>query len=229
MPDKPTPVSLGDLELTAHPGGGPRERLAQQMVVDEVHVYKSTRQLYLLSGGQVVRRYDVAFGPAYRDGHKQRQGDNRTPEGRYTIVNHNPNSRFYRSIKISYPNANDRASAGKRGVGAGDWIMVHGLGSERSWIGEDHVRSDWTQGCIAVTNEEMDEIYAQVKDGTPITIFDVSVKPPHARATPPRKKEVAPSRHDAAPTRRRPKATRPKTPSRPAPQSAFSSTSPFGF
>jgi murein L,D-transpeptidase YafK len=119
--------------------------------------------MLILRGESVLRIYRVALGrdPA---GHKQQEGDGRTPEGNYTIDRRNPNSRYHLSLRISYPNAADRARAAELGVEPGGDIMIHGLkdGQPRN--------DDWTQGCIAVTDSEMDEIWALVPEGTPIRI-----------------------------------------------------------
>lgn len=131
---------------------------------DEVVVDKSDRQLYLLRRGRVIARIPVALGFA-PDGHKQRQGDGRTPEGRYVLDWRNPNSKFYRSIHISYPSAADRAHAERRGVPPGGDIFIHGTPA-----GPKFVSVDWTAGCIAVSNTAMDLIWNRVPDGTPITI-----------------------------------------------------------
>ena len=119
--------------------------------------------MLLLRGDSILRSYRVALGsdPA---GHKQREGDGRTPEGRYTIDRRNPKSRYHLSLHISYPNEADRARAAALGVDPGGDIMIHGL--------KDGVQpeGDWTRGCIAVTDAEMDEIWALVPDGTAIHI-----------------------------------------------------------
>jgi murein L,D-transpeptidase YafK len=119
--------------------------------------------MLLLRGQSILRAYRIALG---RDpvGHKQREGDGKTPEGRYLIDRRNPKSRYHLSLRISYPNAADTARAEAAGVPPGGDIMIHGLkdGERRE--------GDWTQGCIAVTNEEMDEIWSLVAEGTEIWI-----------------------------------------------------------
>ncbi|HKA02208.1 MAG TPA: L,D-transpeptidase family protein [Candidatus Solibacter sp.] len=119
--------------------------------------------MLLLRGNVILRQYRIALG---RDpiGHKQQEGDGRTPEGHYVIDRRNPKSRFYLALHISYPNADDVERAQAAGVPPGSDIMIHGLkdGERRD--------EDWTQGCIAVTDEEMDEIWCLVPDGTPIVI-----------------------------------------------------------
>lgn len=133
--------------------------------VDQVIVDKSDRRLDLLEDGVVVASFPVALGGS-PIGHKEREGDERTPEGSYVLDGRNPNSRFYLSIHISYPNAADTARARAAGVSPGGDIMIHGYRS--SWL--RLLRYDWTDGCIAVSNADMDVIWATVPDGTPILI-----------------------------------------------------------
>lgn len=137
---------------------------------DKVVVHKAARRLLLLRNGEVVKSYRIALGqnPA---GPKQRQGDGRTPEGRYSLDWRNPESRFYRSIHVSYPSARDISRARQRGLPPGGNIMIHGLPEGLEVIGATHAKWDWTDGCIAVTNAEMDEIWSRVEDGTPIQIL----------------------------------------------------------
>lgn len=137
--------------------------------VDRVLVQKAARQLTLLSNGEPVRTYRVSLG-GNPVGHKQQVGDERTPEGLYTISARNPNSSFHRSLQISYPNAHDRARARAAGVDPGGLIMIHGIRNGLGWVGVLHRTFDWTNGCIAVTNGEMDEIWEFVTVGTPIEI-----------------------------------------------------------
>ncbi len=137
--------------------------------IDQVVVVKSQRTLTLLSKGKVVRSYKVALG-GDPIGAKQEQGDHKTPEGRYVLDRRNPNSRFYKSIHISYPDEQDRQRAAQRGVNPGGDVMIHGLPNGFGWLGAAHRAMDWTDGCIAVTDKEMDEIWELVRDGTPIEI-----------------------------------------------------------
>lgn len=136
---------------------------------DRVLVLKAKRKLYLLREGQVLRRYRVALGRAPQ-GTKTKEGDGRTPEGVYRLDWRNPDSRFYRSIHISYPDESDRRRAAARGVPPGGDIMIHGLPSHLEGFEATHARRDWTDGCIAVTNREIDEIWSLVEDGTIIEI-----------------------------------------------------------
>ena len=137
--------------------------------IDRVVVYKQQRKLVLLSRGKEIKTYRVALGgdPV---GPKQKEGDNRTPEGSYIIDYQNPKSRFYKSFHISYPSPQDRAAAEKLGVKPGGDIMIHGLPKDYAWVGKAHVLHDWTAGCIAVTNQEMDELWSLIRIGTPVDI-----------------------------------------------------------
>jgi len=137
--------------------------------VDRVVVYKHERKLVLLSQGKELRSYKVALG-GEPIGPKTQQGDHRTPEGLYVLDARNPNSRFYKAFHISYPNPKDIAAAKKLGSSPGGDIMLHGLAKEYAWMGKAHLLHDWTDGCIAVTNEEMDELWRLVRVGTSIEI-----------------------------------------------------------
>ncbi|HEU4431363.1 MAG TPA: L,D-transpeptidase family protein [Myxococcota bacterium] len=132
-------------------------------------VEKRARRLTLWFAGYPVREYRVALG---RDpvGAKRRAGDGRTPEGVYTIDWRNADSEFHRALHISYPNAGEVRSAREAGADAGGEIMIHGLPEDAGWMGSEHARWDWTDGCVAVSNEEIDEIWKLVADGTPIEI-----------------------------------------------------------
>jgi murein L,D-transpeptidase YafK len=141
---------------------GPRD-------IDRVVVLKSERRLVLMRGESVVRVFSVALG-RYPTGPKRRAGDARTPEGAYELDYKLEDSAFYRAIHISYPNAQDRARARAEGVDPGGKIMIHGLPNDRTAGYVGHPRIDWTQGCIAVTNAEMDELWRLVEIGTPIEI-----------------------------------------------------------
>ena len=136
---------------------------------DRVLVVKSEARLYLQRNGAVFRQYHIALGRRPK-GHKQRQGDHRTPEGRYSLDLKNPGSRFYKSIRISYPDAADRVRARQAGVHPGGWIMIHGQPNGYGHLAPITQRTNWTDGCIAVTDEEMDEIWQAVDVGTPIEI-----------------------------------------------------------
>ncbi len=132
--------------------------------VTRVVVFKEERRMYLMHGDTALRGFDFELGFA-PTGHKVVEGDGRTPEGRYRIDRRNPNSSFHLSIGINYPNADDMARARALGRSPGGDIFIHGTPSR---IGG---RDDWTWGCIAVTDREMEDIYAMVRDGTVIDIY----------------------------------------------------------
>lgn len=136
---------------------------------DRIVVLKSKRQLELYASGMLLKSYVVSLG-SHPDGPKQQEGDKRTPEGLYAVELHKPLSAFHRALKVSYPSPDDRLAAAKRGVAPGGEIMIHGLRNGLGFIGRLHRRLDWTAGCIAVTNPEIDEIYRVVPDDTPIEI-----------------------------------------------------------
>lgn len=156
------PVLVAAVMVTAPAG-------ASAGYADHVVVDKSERTLYLMRDGEVIKSYRVALGRIPR-GPKTVEGDGRTPEGSYIFDARRDDSRFYRSLRISYPNPTDRARSSARGMPAGGQIMVHGMAPELERWGADHYLFNWTEGCIAVTNEEMDEIWASVQLGTRIEI-----------------------------------------------------------
>ena len=138
---------------------------------DYVVVKKSERKLYLYRGAEILKTYRIALGKQ-PDGHKIREGDSRTPEGIYVLDWRNPNSKFYRSIHVSYPSKSDFRDARERGDSPGGAIMIHGQPS--SWVEKTKLlfnQDDWTEGCIAVQDHEMDEIWNAVDDGTIIEII----------------------------------------------------------
>ena len=139
---------------------------------DKVVVKKSERKLQLIQNGEVLREYRIALGDRPR-GHKMRQGDERTPEGDYILDWRNPNSRFHKSIHVSYPNSRDLRFARFMGADAGGMIMIHGQPNHirSAKIKAEYKTRDWTDGCIAVQNHEMDEIWRTVRNGTPIKIM----------------------------------------------------------
>jgi murein L,D-transpeptidase YafK len=138
-------------------------------LADKILIEKSARKLTLLRNNLPIRSYRVALGgqPA---GPKQCQGDNRTPEGAYIVDRRNRNSQYHRSLHITYPNSNDKIAARKLRCKPGGDIFIHGLPNSRGWLGKVHAEHDWTLGCIAVTNEEIEEIWRLVPDGTPVEI-----------------------------------------------------------
>ena len=142
---------------------------APLVVADSVLVVKSERKLYLLKNGEVLRAFDVALGLMPR-GPKEREGDSRTPEGKYFLETRNADSNFFLSIKVSYPNAADRARAAKMGVDPGGQIMIHGWPNEPKRDPAYYRSSDWTDGCIAVSNSDMVDIWLMTRESTPIEI-----------------------------------------------------------
>ncbi len=136
---------------------------------DKVLIEKKERRLTLLSKGEVIKSYKIALG-GNPVGPKERQGDNKTPEGTYTIDSRNRNSGYHLSLHISYPNDKDKMRAKELGVSPGGDIMIHGIKNGLSWIGTLHAEIDWTKGCIAVTDQEMEEIYRLVPNGTIVEI-----------------------------------------------------------
>ena len=143
--------------------------LGQIAQADRVLVLKKAHTLQLLRRDNVIKTYKVALG-GDPIGPKTRQGDHKTPEGIYILNFRNSHSQFYKSIHISYPNARDREQARRKGVLPGGDVFVHGLPNGYSAVGAAHRLKDWTDGCIAVTDAEIDEIWNAVADGTPIEI-----------------------------------------------------------
>ena len=132
--------------------------------ITQVEVHKADRKMYLLPNGQVLHTYNIQLG-GVPDGKKQFEGDKKTPEGAYFISHRNPNSTYHLSLGISYPNDDDRAFAKDNDEKPGGDIFIHG---QPGWT---KVKGDWTVGCIAVPDRQMEDIYAMVKPGTPINIF----------------------------------------------------------
>jgi murein L,D-transpeptidase YafK len=148
---------------------GCRNKFAPLSTADAILVTKHTHTLTLLRGGQPIKQYHVALGRGGL-GPKQQAGDNKVPEGAYTIVGRNPHSAFYRSLRVGYPTPQQVAAAHTRGLDPGGDIMIHGIRDGLGWLGPAHRFLDWTKGCIAVTDSEMDEIWEAVPNGTPIQI-----------------------------------------------------------
>ena len=123
----------------------------------------------LISQGEVLKSYKIALG-GNPIGHKERQGDNKTPEGTYVIDARNRDSRFHLSLRISYPNERDKKRAKELGVSPGGDIMIHGIKNGLSWVGNAHSGIDWTKGCIAVTDQEIEEIDKLAPNGTIVEI-----------------------------------------------------------
>jgi tetratricopeptide (TPR) repeat protein len=141
----------------------------QRGPVDRILIEKQERRLTLISKGKVLKTYQIALG-GNPNGPKERQGDNKTPEGTYVIDSRNKNSRYHLSLHISYPNEKDRKRAKELGVSPGGDIMIHGIKNGFSWVGDLHAEVDWTKGCIAVTDEEIEEINKLAPNGTTVEI-----------------------------------------------------------
>jgi murein L,D-transpeptidase YafK len=147
------------------------ERLISSGIqADYVLVEKSLKHLTLFNDERPIKTYDVALGRNPK-GPKLTEGDLRTPEGRYIIDSRNPDSKYHLSLHISYPNEVDLQITEIAGVSPGGNITIHGTGEEYAWMGDFHDVVDWTNGCIAVTNEEIEEIWKLVPDGTRIEII----------------------------------------------------------
>jgi len=134
-----------------------------------IKVYKNKRLMQVYNRSTLVKTYKISLGKQPL-GHKQFEGDNKTPEGTYYINGKNPNSLYHKNLGISYPNKNDKSFAKKHKKSAGGLIKIHGLPNGKGKIGKLHLMYDWTHGCIAVTNKEIDEIYAATKVGVKIII-----------------------------------------------------------
>ena len=153
----------GSVSADTPPTGGGPDR------ADDVVVDKSDRKLYLYKAGRVLREFDVSLG-LVPVGPKQREGDFRTPEGKYWLDARNANSDFFLSIHVSYPDESDRARAEAQGVDPGGQIMIHGLPNEPKYDLRRYQSTDWTDGCIAVSNSDMVDIWLMTRESTPIEI-----------------------------------------------------------
>ena len=171
------------LALWALAGAMTAQQQAAPQKADSILILKKDHLMGLIAGGKVIRTYKVALGqgglPPQRQGPvagdpglapKVRQGDGRTPEGHYIIDAKYANSEYHKALHISYPNAEDRKRAAKLGISPGGSILIHGLPNGKGYIGAAHRLYDWTLGCIAVTDEEIDEVWNLVPVGTPVEI-----------------------------------------------------------
>jgi len=154
-------ILLAAILLPAHAHNG---------IADHVIVNKTERRLYLMDGKDILSEYKIALGLA-PEGHKQQEGDFRTPEGRYLLTRRLIESDFFMAIEVSYPNARDAAQAQERGVNPGGYIMIHGQPVEPKKDARYYDKFDWTNGCIAVSNEAMTEIWQHTRVNTPIMIL----------------------------------------------------------
>ena len=155
-------AGLGAYASAAHAGDFP--------IADRVIVEKQNRKLHLVKGGQKIRSFDIALGiePV---GDKEREGDHKTPEGLYSLDIRHPDSDFFLAIHISYPNPEDRASARRKGYDPGGAIMIHGQPNAPTFSAAYYRTQDWTNGCIAVSNSDMIDIWLMTERGTPIEIL----------------------------------------------------------
>jgi len=147
----------------------PAENLKPGETIDKIVVNKSKREMLIYSKGNLLKTYKIALGKN-PIGDKQFEGDDKTPEGFYFINDKNPNSSYHKNLGVSYPNANDSAEAKSFNKPVGGDIKIHGIRNYMGIIGKFHTLRDWTKGCIAVTDEEIDELFEHVPIGTPIQI-----------------------------------------------------------
>jgi murein L,D-transpeptidase YafK len=143
--------------------------LPTEITIDRILIEKSARTLSVFANGEKLKTYRVALGrnPV---GAKQQEGDKKTPEGIYKIDGRNPQSSFHLALHVSYPSDDDKVHAAERGVSAGSDIMIHGIRNGLGWIGAFHRLNDWTIGCIALTDEEIEELWRATPDGTTVEI-----------------------------------------------------------
>lgn len=148
----------------------PDKPLDKSVRIDKIVVEKSNRRLIVYSGSKLIKSYKISLGenPV---GDKEYEGDKRTPEGLYFIIDKNPNSGYHKNLGISFPSSEDINQARLLGKRPGGEIKIHGLKNGYGWIGRMHLLKDWTAGCIALTNQEIDELYDAIQIGTPIEIM----------------------------------------------------------
>lgn len=147
----------------------PEKSLSASAKIDRLVVLKSKRQLLAYENGTVIKTYKISLGRNPK-GAKEFEGDMKTPEGVYAINNKNPNSGYYKNLGVSYPNKEDKDHAAQNGKLAGGDIKIHGLRNGLGFINKFHRFFDWTHGCIALTDKEVEELYSHVSVGTPIEI-----------------------------------------------------------
>ena len=165
-------VPVADTQPVVRLAGSAREAEATKparLMADSILVDKSDRKLTLDYRGEPVKTYGIALGRS-PVGDKTRRGDGKTPEGLYFISGRNPQSKYHLSLRVSYPTREQRTRAAARGVSAGGDIMIHGLPDAFASVGALHRQQDWTEGCVAVTNEEIEEIWRAVPNGAKILI-----------------------------------------------------------
>ena len=163
-----TIVIAGTLLMTYYTSSK-QPTLHRNAIVDRILVEKGKRKMHVYQQGELLKTYDIALGPN-PIGHKQVEGDGKTPEGVYRINDKNDRSAYYLNLGVSYPNQQDQAHADSLGQGPGGDIKIHGLKNGLGFLGRTHLRADWTAGCIAVTNEEIEELFRAVPVGAEIEI-----------------------------------------------------------
>lgn len=172
------PITIKDDTPTATPALSPRQLellnappLSPTAKIDKIVVHKAKREMQVFENKELLKTYPIALGKN-PIGHKEFEGDKKTPEGTYTINDRNPNSAYHKNLGISYPNSADIAHAKAHGKSAGGAIKIHGIKNGLGEIiGANHLLKDWTDGCIAVTDREMDELYRAVVDNAVIEIL----------------------------------------------------------
>lgn len=158
---KPLPDDHLPGEQEAAPVVKNTQPLPADSKIDRILVFKSLRQMWVYQGEKLLKIYPIALGDQ-PVGHKQFEGDEKTPEGIYRINERNPNSRYHKNLGISYPNQKDKDYAKSQGKSPGGLIKIHGLRNGMGYLGRQHLRDDWTDGCIAITDNEIDELYQSV-------------------------------------------------------------------
>ena len=166
---KPMPDAVLKEEKDANSQVLNTQPLPENTPITRLVVMKSKRQMWAYNQDTLVKIYPISLGKS-PIGHKQFEGDKKTPEGIYRINERNPNSAYHKNLGISYPNAEDKAHALSQGKSPGGLIKIHGLPNKFPDIGRQHLRKDWTDGCIAVTNEEIDELFNAVVHNAEIDI-----------------------------------------------------------
>lgn len=166
---KPMPDAVLKEEKDANSQVLNTQPLPENTPITRLVVMKSKRQMWAYNQDTLVKIYPISLGKS-PIGHKQFEGDKKTPEGIYRINERNPNSAYHKNLGISYPNAEDKAYALSQGKSPGGLIKIHGLPNKFPDIGRQHLRKDWTDGCIAVTNEEIDELFNAVVHNAEIDI-----------------------------------------------------------
>ena len=147
----------------------PEKKLPKEKIIDKIEVFKSKREMLVYSEGRLLKTYKISLGKK-PIGHKEFEGDFKTPEGIYEINAKNPNSGYHKNLGISYPDEKDKEHAKALGKSPGSDIKIHGIRNGSGYISKFQRWKDWTAGCIAVTNEEVDELYDRVKIGAKIEI-----------------------------------------------------------